>query len=55
VAVKHLAISGANRVITDSGITMEAYNLSSTAVASGVYILMLRLGDVAIVVWEECE
>lgn len=54
VAVQHLAISGTNRVITDSGVTMEAYNLATTAVAPGVYVLLLRLGDVAIVVWEEC-
>lgn len=54
VALKYLAVSGANRNITDMGVTMTAYNLAGTAVATGAYILTLRLGDVAIVVWEEC-
>lgn len=54
VALKYLAVSGTNRVITDMGRTMKAYNLAGTAVATGAYILTLRLGDVAIVVWEEC-
>lgn len=54
VALKYLAESGSNRVITDMGQTMTAYNLAGTAVATGAYILTLRLGDVAIVVWEEC-
>ena len=54
VAVKHLDISGANRLITDSGFTVEAFNLAATAVATGAYVMLLRLGDVHVVVWEEC-
>ncbi|NBW18914.1 MAG: hypothetical protein EBR82_64160, partial [Caulobacteraceae bacterium] len=54
VAVKHLAISGANRVITDSGFTVDAYNVAGIAVATGAYVMLLRLGDVHLVVWEEC-
>lgn len=54
VAAKHLTISGSNRVIADSAQTYTAYNLAGTAVAAGAYILTLRLGDVAIVVWEQC-
>lgn len=54
VAAKHLTISGANRVIADSGRTYTAYNLAATAVAAGAYILTLRLGDAAIIIWEEC-
>lgn len=54
VALKYLAESGANRVITDMAQTMTAYNLAGTAIAVGAYIMTLRLGDCAIVVWEEC-
>ena len=54
MAVKHLAISGANRVITDSGFTVDAYNVAGIAVATGAYVMLLRLGDVHLVVWEEC-
>lgn len=54
VAVKHLVTSGSDKVITDSAVTMRAYNLAGTAVASGAYIMALRLGDAAIVIWEEC-
>lgn len=54
VALKYLAESGSSRVITDMGQTMMAYNLAGTAVAAGAYIMTLRLGDCAIVVWEEC-
>ena len=54
VAAKHLTISGATRVAADSGQTYTAYNLAATAVASGAYILTLRLGDIAIVIWQEC-
>lgn len=54
VALRYLATSGSNRVITNMGETMTAYNLAGTAVAAGAYILTLRLGDVAVVVWEEC-
>jgi hypothetical protein len=55
VAVKHLTVSGANRVITDSGFNVEAFNLAASSVATGAYIMLLRLGDVHLVVWEECE
>jgi hypothetical protein len=54
VAVKHLVESSGDRVVTDSGFNMVAYNLASSAVATGAYILLLRLGDVSLVVWEEC-
>lgn len=54
VALKYLAISGSNRIITDMAQTVTAYNLAGTAVATGAYILTLRLGDVHVVVWEEC-
>lgn len=54
VAVKHLLTSGANKVVTDSAITMKAYNLAGDAVAAGAYIMALRFGDAAIVIWEEC-
>ena len=53
VAVKYLGISS-GRVILDAGYNIRAYNLSSTAVAASKYILLLRLGDVCIVIWEEC-
>jgi hypothetical protein len=49
-----LTISGADRVISDSGFNMQAFNLAASAVATGAYILLLRLGDVGIVIWEEC-
>lgn len=55
VAVKHLVTSSGNKVITDSAISMDAYNLAASAVATGAYILMCRLGDAGIVVWEECS
>jgi hypothetical protein len=55
VAVKHLTVSGANRVITDSGFNVDAYNLAAIAVSSGAYVMLLRLGDVHLVVWEECD
>jgi hypothetical protein len=54
VAVKHLTVSGANRVIADSAFTVDAFNLAATAVATGAYVMLLRLGDVHVVVWEEC-
>jgi hypothetical protein len=54
VAIKHLIISGGDRNIADSGISVDAYSLAGTAVATGAYIMLLRLGDVHLVVWEEC-
>jgi len=54
VALKYLERSGADKVITDMAQTMTAYNLAGTAVATGAYIMTLRLGDCAIVIWEEC-
>lgn len=54
VALKYLAVSGSNRVITDMAQTVTAYNVAGTAVATGAYILTLRLGDVHVVIWEEC-
>jgi hypothetical protein len=55
VAVKHLAVSGVNRIVADSGFNVDAFNLAGTAVATGAYVMLLRLGDVHLVVWEECE
>jgi hypothetical protein len=55
VAVKHLTVSSGDRVITDSGFNVEAFNLAASSVATGAYIMLLRLGDVHLVVWEECE
>lgn len=54
VAIKYLGISGSNRVVTDLGQTVDAYNLASVAVAANTYVLLLRLGDVHLVIWEEC-
>jgi hypothetical protein len=54
VALKYLAASGADRVITDYGQTVTAFNLSTTAVGTGSYILLTRLGDIWIVTWEDC-
>lgn len=54
VAVKYLGYSGASRVILDAGYTVSALNLSTGAVASGVYIIIARVGDAWIVIWEEC-
>jgi hypothetical protein len=54
VAVKYLAYSGSNRIITDAGYTVTALNLAASAVASGAYVLLVRMGDAFIVVWEEC-
>lgn len=54
VAVKHLVTSSGNKVITDSGVNMEGYNLADAAVGTGSYILMCRMGDAGIVIWEQC-
>ncbi len=54
VTAKHLTISGSTRVIADSSNTYTAYNLAATAVNVDSYILTLRLGDVHVVIWEEC-
>jgi hypothetical protein len=54
LAVKYLAVSGTNRVITDKGQTVTAYNLSTTAVTTGAYVILTRLGDAWIVTWEDC-
>jgi hypothetical protein len=54
VAVRHLTVSGSNRVIADSSWTVDAYNVAATAVNSGSYVMLLRLSDVFVVVWEEC-
>jgi hypothetical protein len=54
VAVKHLTVSGVNRIIADSGFNVDAFNLAGTAVATGALVMLLRLGDVHVVVWEEC-
>jgi hypothetical protein len=47
-------VSGVNRIIADSGFNVDAFNLAGTAVVVGSYVMLLRLGDVHIVVWEEC-
>ena len=54
IAVKYLAESGTNKIITDAGFTVTAYNLSTTSVGTGNYILMTRLGSAWIVTWEDC-
>lgn len=54
VALKYLADSGTDKVITDMGQTITAYNLAAANVATGAYILTLRVGDAAVVIWEEC-
>lgn len=54
VAVRHLTVSGSNRAIADSGYNVDAFNVAATAVASGAYVMLMRLSDVFVVVWEEC-
>jgi hypothetical protein len=54
VAVKYLVETAGNKVITDSGYTVTAYNLSTTAVGTGNYVLLSRVGDAWIVSWEDC-
>lgn len=54
VAVRHLTVSGSNRVIADSSYTVDAFNMAASAVNSGSYVLLKRLYDVFVVVWEEC-
>jgi len=54
VAVKHLTESSGDRIVADSAFNVVAFNLASAPVATGAYVMLLRLGDVHLVVWEEC-
>jgi len=52
----YAAPSGTNRILTASADTADVtvFNLSTTAVASGKYIMCLRWGDIWVCNWEEC-
>jgi hypothetical protein len=41
-------------VLTTSSEAYSFYNLSTGAVAAGVYIMLLRVGSDFVCVWEEC-
>lgn len=44
----------ADGLMTASSRTVTAWNLSASSIASGVYLLLLRVGPLRIVIWEEC-
>lgn len=54
--MRYLAVSGADRVLTATADTaaITFFNLSTTAVASAKYLMLLRFGDVLVCNWEEC-
>ena len=54
--MRYLAVSGADRVLTATTDTaaVDFFNLSTTAVASSKYLMLLRFGDVLVCNWEEC-
>lgn len=54
VSIKNLSISGSDRLIASTSQGVDAFNVASTAVASGAYVLLQRLGTVFVVIWEEC-
>jgi len=60
VEQKILQTSGVNNLdrsigtIASNDKTITAYNLAATAVATGAYIIVLRIAGAWIVVWEEC-
>jgi len=54
VGVYRLAISGTDRTIDNTGITITAYNLASDPVASGAWVLLKRLSNIFVVIWEDC-
>lgn len=54
VTIHRLSISGSDRVIDNTGLSVTAYNLAADAVASGAYILLKRLENIFVVIWEDC-
>jgi hypothetical protein len=54
--LRYLADSGTDRVLTATTYTdpVDFYNLSTSAVGATRYIMLLRLGNDYICVWEEC-
>jgi hypothetical protein len=52
----YLADSGTDRILTAATYTtaVDFYNLATTTVGTARYIMMLRLGNDYICVWEEC-
>lgn len=54
VTVKYLQSALGVVTIQDAGYTIEAYNLSTTSVAPGVYVIIEKLDEEWIVMWEEC-
>jgi len=52
----YLADSGTDRVLTAATYTtaIDFYNLSTVGVASGKYIMLLRLGNDYVCNWEDC-
>jgi hypothetical protein len=52
----YLADSGTDRVLTAASYTtpVDFYNLSTVGVASGVYLMLLRLGNDYVCNWEDC-
>lgn len=54
--LQYLEVSGSNRIITASADTTAVtfYNLSSSAVDTTKYIMLLRCGDCFVCNWEDC-
>jgi hypothetical protein len=54
--MRYLADSGTDRVLTTASYTddVDFYNLSTTAVAAGKYLMLLRLGNDYVCNWEDC-
>lgn len=52
--LRYLVASGTDRIITTSTDSYSFFNLSTVAVASAKYIMLLRYGDVFLCNWEDC-
>ena len=52
----YLADSGADRVLTAASYTtaVDFHNLSTSVVGASKYIMLLRLGNDYLCIWEEC-
>lgn len=52
----YLADSGTDRVLTAATYTTDVdfYNLSTSTVGTNRYIMLLRLGNDYVIVWEDC-
>lgn len=54
--MRYLAVSGTDRVLTATVDTasIDFFNLSTAAVGSAKYLMLLRFGDVLLANWEDC-